>query len=176
MSKQTTRRLTGSYLTTEGTMYQIFEELRGGSRIGETTDVTYGYAKVEIVRYLSDEHNREFVQGRIVIHRYSNDGFIALAKGGRVSAVAPGFYYGSERTREQRLETQSVKLITKGNLELSWHDVVSVMGSTFTVQVTASRENPEQYAIPEGLTTGDRLHDTVVNKVTDLRKPKEVAA
>jgi hypothetical protein len=162
------RRSSVSYLTSEGTLFTIFEETRNGVKIGETADVIYNYAKVGIYQQETDRTTN--VPGRIVIHdfRYPKDGFVPLAKGGRVEAHLPSVQAGSDNTKRHGFEVQYVKLTTKGGLVLSWTDVTSIISSSFTVQAGS------QYAVKDGLRQGDLLWSGVtVNKVTDLQKVKQ---
>jgi hypothetical protein len=166
------RDLTGSYLYADGTLVQCFDEKRNGSKIGETVDVTYGYCKVNI--YDRDQENhfaRPVEQGRIVIHRYSDNAFVPLAKGGRVLAKTANLKSGSEKTREMGLAVQYVELTMKNGLNLGWSDIPGVLGSTFTVQ-----SGSEYGEISQDLKPGDKWgFVSVVNKVVNLRKEAAAA-
>ncbi|CAM6053509.1 unnamed protein product [Sphagnum tenellum] len=159
---KTNRKISASYLTTDGTLAQIIiEETRNGVKIGETAEVTYGWATVGIRDYSG---NRVRVDGRIVIHRY-DESYVTLAKGGRVEATLPNRESGSEKTKTLGYDVQYVKITTKNKLELSWTDVTSIISSAFTVQSGA------QYLIADNLKVGDLFWSGVyVSKVTDLRK------
>jgi hypothetical protein len=170
MAQRLTRSLTCSYLYSDGTLLQTFDEKRNGTKVGETVDITYGYCKVYI--YDNESSPRAVDVGRIVIHRYSDDAFVPLAKGGKVTAKLPNLQSGSERTRELGFKVQFVELTMKNGLSLSWSDIQGVLGSTFTVQSGSDLGKMSQDFKP-----GDRWgHDAVVNKVRDLRKKEETAA
>jgi hypothetical protein len=169
MAQRITRNLTCSYLYSDGTLLQTFEEKRNGAKIGETVDITYGYCKVYI--YDNDASPRAVDVGRIVIHRYSDDAFVPLAKGGKVVAKLPNLQSGSEKTRELGFKVQYVELTMKNGLSLSWSGIEGVLSSSFTVQ-----SDSDYGTMSRDFKPGDRWgHDAVVNKVTDLRKKEQAA-
>ena len=174
MAKTNNRRVTAHYLYSDGTLVTMYDEYRDSVHIGESADVTYGYCKVHLyARYAESNGYRTSKPGRIVMSRYSCEGFVTLAKGGTVTGIAPSLEGGSENTKSRGIEVQYVTLKTKTGLELSWSDTTSIMSSAFTVQADEKWEHPGV-----DLSVGDSLwndYRTRVLKVTDLR-PKTVAA
>lgn len=166
---KTFREKTAEYLLSDGTLISLYEERRDCMKIGETADVTYGYCQVSVYEsYESSGGYRTAQPGRIVISKYSNDGFTALAKGGKVTASMPSVCGGSENTKKQGLAVQYVWLVTKSGQKLVWCDIPSILSSNFTVQVGEKYvEGPKR--------SGDLLWgDIRIWKVTDLRKAGSV--
>jgi hypothetical protein len=167
---KTFREKTAEYLLSDGTLISLFDERRDGTKIGETADITYGYCEVSVYEsYESSGRYRTAKPGRIVISKYSNDGFTALAKGGKVTGSMPSVCGGSENTKKQGLAVQYVWLVTKSGHRLVWCDVPSIINSNFTVQVG------EQYLAGGPKRAGDVLWGNIrIWKVTDLRKTAPV--
>lgn len=167
------RRKTYSYLFTSGALLETFEEVRDGVIIGNTADITYGYCEVFLYRSDADQYrfHPEKNTGRISIR--DEEGFIKLAKGGRISAHAPDVAAGSEKSKQLGQAFQGVTLTTKAGIKLSWFEATSLVSSHFHVQLS-SESNPKQYTLDENLKKGDILWtDLRIWNVKDLRK-KEV--
>ena len=165
---KTVRSLRCSYLYSDGTLVQVYEETRNGVKIGDTADVVYGYCKVELWPNYEASHGfgAKSSAGRIVIHRDSDD-FLHFARGGKVTGIGPSVSGGSENTKRNNFEVQYVKLRTKSGHRLEWCDVTSVISSRYTVQAD------EKYAASGELKVGDSLwgdYSTRVWKVSDLRQ------
>ena len=167
------RQLTCSYLYSDGTLVSLFEERRDGVQIGQTADVTFGYCDVKLYPSYKDSrgYHATAYRGRIVLHRYNMNGFLPLAKGGKVRAIAPHVDGGSENTKQNNFQVQSVSLETKQGLELEWSDVTSILSSSFTVQA-----DEKFFQDTSELRVGGTLwsdYDTRVMKITDLRPSVE---
>lgn len=165
------RRPGCAYLYSDGSLVQLFEEYRDGVQIGQTADVTLGYCQVYLSSKLDSDWHKVSGVGRIVLHRYGSDGFLPLAKGGRIEATSPSVHNGSQNTKERNIEVQYVKLTTKQGLLLSWSDATSVLSSQFTVQVGASFLSDVSKLYVGSPLWSD--YDTHVMKITDLRPKTE---
>jgi hypothetical protein len=166
------RKATYAYLYSDGTLVQLFNELRGNNKIGETADITYNYCDVALMKGFSYT-DRTSKSGRIVFQGIDNgQGFIKLAKDGKVRAHEACLVAGSNKTRDLGIAVQYVVLTTKSGIELSWNEVPGILSGSFLVQVA------EQWTIMQSLQSGDRLwSDVRVNKVTrNGANKKEVAA
>lgn len=164
------RKLTCTYLYTDGTLIEYFDEFRKGAKIGETVDVTMGYCTLNLASYGMDGDGNgsvfaeRKVEGRIVFHSWNDDGVIALAKGGTINATLPSLTAGSNRSREHGLKVQYVELRMKNGLRLNWTDTECV-SSQFCLQ--------ERVVEHEGktLTPGSRWgYSATVYAVRDMRK------
>jgi len=168
------RRLNCSYLYHDGTLFQLFEEYRGGVKLGETVDATLGYADVRI--YPSYNESRGFStaasnKGRIVFHRYSENGMLKAIKGSKVEAILPSFEAGSENTRKAGLRIGSLAINNPKLGKFRWDIIENLLDNGLTLQIG------EEYVVTpkDGRTwTVGMLWgmDSRINKVTDLRKSK----
>lgn len=165
------RNRTCSYIYTDGTLIEIFEERRDGVEIGQTVDVTLGYCTLDIAERTELFSKQHKPNGRIVIHnRYTGKGFTELAKGGHVAAMAPSYAEGSPNSQSKHIKVQSVKLTTKAGYTIQWTDT-DVICSEFTIQPD---ENFKHGIDPERCYAGASWGgDARIWKITDLR-PKSV--
>lgn len=166
------RKLSCSYLYTDGTLIQIFDESRLTEgreiMIGQTADVTLGYCTFSLSKRIERFRATE-VQGRIVFSRYEAVGVLELARGGKIEATMPNLEQGSQNTKKRGLEVQYVSITSAKGLKLDWCEIPSLIGGTFCLQDDAHLVAPIEY------TVGARWGDTRVMRVKDLR-PKVVAA
>jgi hypothetical protein len=165
------RKLTCSYLYTDGTLVAYYDEFRKDAKIGETVDVTLGYCTLNLAAYAMDGDGsgsvyagKRKVTGRIVFHSWNDDAVISLAKGGTINATLPSLTAGSNRSREMGLKVQYVELKTKNGMRLNWTDTECV-SSQFCLQEMAIEHEGKT------LTPGSRWgYSATVYAVRDLRK------
>ncbi len=167
------RELTCSYLYTDGTLIQVFDESRSGVQIGSTVDITLGFCKVFIDARPEEHKKVPVTYGRLVMGRYNSPDMITLAKGGRVEGTLPSLYCGSPHSQQKGLRVQYVEITTKNGMRLTWTEIPDVISGQFTVQeLKADAMYDESRGV--GYTWG---YDSRIWKVTDLRvKGLEVAA
>jgi hypothetical protein len=167
------RKLSCTYLYTDGTLIEHFDEFRKNAKIGETVDVTLGYCTLNLAAHNETEtdgyKSKRKVNGRIVFHSWKGDGVIALAKGGTINATLPALAEGSENSRSRGIKVQHVELRTKAGLRFHWTDC-EIVRSQFTLQET-SVEHAGKILAP-GCRWG---YAATVYAVRDMRKLSEVA-
>ncbi len=164
------RTLNCQYLYTDGTLVAVYEERKGGVVIGETVDITLGYAKVILSKRTELFFGpKDAVIGRIVLHRGA-EGFVTMAKGGTVAATMPTIEAGSENTRKLGIAVQCVTLTTKAGVKLEWSETPSILSSNFHLQEMEQTD-------PDRLHVGYSWGSGRIWKITDLRaKSVEVTA
>lgn len=173
---KTIRKHTCSYLYTDGTLVQAFEEERDGVKIGETVDITLNYCRVDMRRYMEEGGAQHCPIGRIVFHqRYSEmKGVVEMARGGRIQASVPSICNGSPNTQEKRLAVQYLTLKTANGFEFHWTETPTILSSQFTIQDEASAgELVKPDEMYKGKLWGGYAR---VWKITDLRVKTAVAA
>lgn len=169
-----TRTIWCSYLYTDGTLIEVFEESRDGVKIGETADVTLGYCDLSIMRH-EDRHiwspeNRR--QGRIVIGKYRSSGFLQLARGGKIDATMPSLSNGSENSKSKGISVQYVTLTTAKGIKLEWTETPDIISGQFTIQ-----DENHAPAQPDTLVSGSLWGCSArIWKVKDLRPKQQEAA
>jgi len=171
---KTERKLTCAYLYTDGTLVELYDESRNFVPLGESVDITRGYCQVYMSRYRSEGEadgyraKERVERGRIVIHRIgcnNRNGFLAMARGGRVEATMPSVHEGSESSREKNIAVQYLHLVAKNGMEFSWCDATSVLSSQFTLQ-----DSPEVWHGTEEFRVGSKWgYNARVMNVRDLR-------
>lgn len=157
------RKLTGAYLDTKGTLLCYFDERREGHKIGETSDVHYGYCRLWIAP-AEDRHTMYGTPGRIIFPGDSDLlAMFRLSKGGRFQARMASVSNGSENTKRAGIAVQWVELRMAKGETISWHDFPGLMSPTFTIQ------QGEEYILPSDLRAGQNLNGyphSLINKVT----------
>jgi hypothetical protein len=161
---KTRREKTVDYLISDGTLVSIFEEYRDTILIGTTADIAYTYCEVRLYdRYSADAYQKR-QDGRLVLSRYSNDGFVPMAKGGTVTASVACLEAGTRKTKEKGIAVQTVDLKTRAGLHLNWTDIPSEISGYFTIQIG------RDYLLKDALEPGSLLWgDTRVWKVTGAK-------
>lgn len=170
-----TRQRGAAYLYSDGTFVEVFDEQRLGAKIGETIEITRGYAETEFRSPFSGggmatEDATVPNTGRIVFHRYGTEGVLNILKGSRVTARIPSLHNGSARTLEQGIEIGYITITHPKLGEFLWYTLPGLLSAAMEIQwgekYVASRENWQ---------VGDRWGDAPVVAVTDLRKKEATA-
>jgi hypothetical protein len=147
--------VTASYLYTDGTLIVVRSEGRG-----EGAEVFYGYCRVRIRR---KGLAGGVTPGRIVVHPWSNEGFIALARRGSVEAVLPCIENGSVSTRRLGIVVQCLRLETEKGLKLAWGEFPALLNPVFVIEVGE--------AVSSSLEAGDYWGSAVVRRVVCVSGP-----
>lgn len=161
------RKAFSAYFYPDGTLIQPFENYQGRKKTGETVDITRGYCAVEIFSKCDPfgHYNRgNRVRGRIVLTTWCNTGFVALARGGKIRAVMPDLDGGTLASRKAGIAIQSVTLVTRQGLELTWNEMpsLSLLSAVFTIEAVAEKLGP--------LVRGDQWGGLEIGAVKDLRR------
>ncbi len=126
------RRQMHSYLYSDGTLVDTFEEYRGDVKLGETVDLTLGFAKVTITASYDDGTPAE---GRIIFAEYDTKGMIALMRGNPVVVSLPSSKAGSENTRNLGITVGYLKIIHPKFGKLTWMEFGNLIGTEYHTQV-----------------------------------------
>jgi hypothetical protein len=146
----------------------MFEERKDGMKIGETCDITLGYADVTIYpNYEASRGYQKNTRGRIVFHKYGTTAVIKLAKGAKITAIVPSLSAGSENTKRLNIGVGYLFVDTPKYGKLEWTVMDSVLSSEFTLQSSA---DGEKYELPEIRVGGSFGLDCRILNVKDLRK------
>lgn len=163
-----TRELQCAYLYADGSLAEMYQESRGGVQIGETVDVTRGYARVDFhdVRKGANENGYNPAplvdHGRLVIHS-DNLGLLPLLKGAWVRCYAPDVDGGSPRTREKGIAVGGLYATVKGGARINLN-LLEEISSGLTVQVDRQYKTAARDDAYIGQLWG---HDARINAITD---------
>ncbi len=130
------RELSCSYLYADGTLMQNYTESRDGLNLGETWDVTYGYASVTGTTgyrggaFSNDQYTTDAC---IIINRYE-PGMLKLLKGAKVRFSIPTTESGSENTKKHNIAVGHLSVETKAIGELNWTVFASFISGPIHLQ------------------------------------------